>query len=284
MLDSTPTVSLIAVHLGEHPGTMDFFLRSAGMNPAFEFIVLSDDTAAAYRPWPVNVRHVPVTRAELESRCASVLGYPVPLGDPRKLCDLRPVFGLLFADLLEGREFWGFIDLDVIWGSLDGYLGEEVRAAHDVISADPRRLCGPCTLVRNDRLGREMGLGIPDLEDLLRSPAHRALDERHFDARVRALAEAGERRCLYSHAPGGPPMQDYGADSLDAPPPRFPCTWRHGRLTVHAHGRETMLVHLLRVADRLACDPHDARRADTWIITRGAILPWPMRRPAGGAD
>ncbi len=278
MPDATPAVSLIAVQLGRLPGTVEFFLRSAAANPTFEFLVLCDDPHAGDHRWPGNVRLVPITPADLDARTASVLGFPVPLDDPRKLCDLRPLFALLFADLLEDREFWGFADLDVIWGDMSRYLGPAVLAEYDVISADPRRLCGPCTLVRNDRLGREMARSIPDLPALLRSPRHHALDERHFDALVRALGRDGRRRVLYSHLAGGPPMQDYGPDALDAPPPRLPCTWRDGGLTIHAHGRETMMLHLLRIADRLACDPADAWDADTWILTRDAILPWPMRR------
>ncbi len=272
------SAALIAVQLGRLPRTVDFFLRSAGRNPAFEFHVLTDDPAAGDHDWPANVHHVPIHVRDLDARTAAVLGFPVPLDDPRKLCDLRPLFGLLFADLVGDREFWGFVDLDVIWGDLARYLTDDVLADHDLISADPRRICGPCTLVRNDELGREMGLAIPDLEVLLRSPAHHALDERHFDTRVAGLAASGERRCLFSHRAGGAPMQAYGADAVGASPPRFPCTWRAGRLTVHAHGGETMLLHLLRVADTLDCDPRDARRADTWIITADAILPWPMPR------
>jgi hypothetical protein len=270
-------IALIAVYLGPLPPTFDFFLRSAGENPTVDFLIVHDDVRP--RRWPANVRSLPSGRAQIRARAAAALGFPVPLDDVRKLCDLKPLYGLLFAEEIGDCAFWGFIDLDVIWGDLACYLTPEVLTIHDLITADARRISGPFTIVRNDARRRELCRSIPDLHSLLASPVHLAVDERHFDRHVRARAAAGECRCLYSHREGAPRMQDYGADSPDAAPRRFPASWRDGRLTIHAHGGESMMLHLLRVADSMTCEPADAWAADTWIVNESAIVAWPIPRP-----
>ncbi len=277
-MSSRRRIALIAVYLGPLPPTFAYFLRSAAANPGVDFLVALDDPDARRLRWPDNVRPLPVSRTELEARAGDTLGAAIDLGDPRKLCDLKPLYGELFADRLAGHEFWGFVDLDVIWGDLSRYLTEEILADHDLISADPRRICGPFTILRNDPPRRSMVRSTPDLAELLRSPIPHAVDERQFDAHVKTIAATGGCRCLFSHRPGGPPMQHYGADTPGAPPARFPASWRDGRLTIHAHGGESMMLHLLRVAGSMRCDPADAWGRDTWIVTAEAILPWPMPR------
>ena len=52
---------------------------------------------------------------------------------PYKLCEFKPMFGVLFADVVEGFDFWGHIDNDAILGDV---LSEDFL--------DPRFLYSSC--------------------------------------------------------------------------------------------------------------------------------------------
>ena len=63
------------------------------------------------------------------------------MDNPYKLCDYRPAFGYIFKDLTRGFDYWGYCDLDMIFGDLQKYLPTK---KYDKIS----RL-GPFCLYRN---------------------------------------------------------------------------------------------------------------------------------------
>lgn len=67
----------------------------------------------------------------------------------RKVCDLRPMFGYLFNDLLKGYDFWGHTDIDVVYGRIDKFVTDDLLNQCDIFSCDPNTLCGPFTLYRN---------------------------------------------------------------------------------------------------------------------------------------
>ena len=269
-------VCLISVYLGPLPRTFDFFLRTCAENPEVHFLLACDAAPAAGTP--ENVQFLPMTAPAFSELASHRLGLDLHLSHPRKLCDYKPLYGLLFAEYLEAAEFWGFCDLDVLWGDLSSWLSGAVLDEYDLITADARRVSGPFTILRNEQRLRALATTHPDFESVIGSPAHHAFDEIHFDDVVKRMAAVGELRCLFAERGGRvPAMQNYGHDAVDAHPSRVPCTWDRGRLFVHAHGAETMMLHLLGMTESLVLDTQDAFERDKWIVTRDAILPWPLR-------
>jgi hypothetical protein len=49
-------------------------------------------------------------------RVHDVLGVKYPRGDGYKVCDYRCAFGELYADELDGYDYWGHTDLDCVYG------------------------------------------------------------------------------------------------------------------------------------------------------------------------
>lgn len=85
----------------------------------------------------------------------SVTYYPPPsigtktdsrlsLEKPYKLCDYRKLYGAIFQDYLGNYEFWGYCDIDVIFGDLDSFISDEVLSIFDKIGTR-----GHLTLYRN---------------------------------------------------------------------------------------------------------------------------------------
>jgi hypothetical protein len=77
------------------------------------------------------------------------LGVTCPPLSGRKLCDYRPAFGEMYADEIEGFDFWGHTDLDCVYGRLWDYISDDLLNGIDVYSNDPYpQMCGPFTLYR----------------------------------------------------------------------------------------------------------------------------------------
>ena len=68
----------------------------------------------------------------------------------KKLCDVRPLFGRLFEFEIEvGKfDFWGFTDLDCVYGRVEKWVTDEFLAELDVHSNHHSYVCGPWTLFR----------------------------------------------------------------------------------------------------------------------------------------
>ena len=63
------------------------------------------------------------------------------LSDHRKLPDLKPLYGAMFADMLAAHTHWGWMDLDVVFGDTTP-LVQAALQGFDVITY-PDSVCFP---------------------------------------------------------------------------------------------------------------------------------------------
>ena len=59
--------------------------------------------------------------------------FDIELKAPYKLCDYKPAYGYLFQEYLEGYEYWGYCDVDMIFGNLKRFLPDNVIGEYDKI-------------------------------------------------------------------------------------------------------------------------------------------------------
>jgi hypothetical protein len=94
---------------------------------------------------PDDVHVVNMPFDEVRRRAQELFPFKIMLGDANKRCEYKPAYGLIFADILEGYDYWGHCDLDMIWGRLGHFVTENVLASHDRIYSR-----GHLTLYRNN--------------------------------------------------------------------------------------------------------------------------------------
>lgn len=73
---------------------------------------------------------------------------PITYGVP-KIFDYRCALGLLYEKELEGYEWWGTADFDVVFGDLDKWITDELLANLDLFSNHVTYVCGFFSLYRN---------------------------------------------------------------------------------------------------------------------------------------
>ena len=171
-------VLVITVYIGPLPGLMPLWLRSAGANPQIDFLVVTDQPTPA--DVPANVRFQQADLASLRDHWSQQTGIEVALETPYKLNDFKPLFWSL-AENIEAYDYWGYCDLDVVFGNLDlvmdGRLGR-----YDMILSE-----GHLRLLRNDAATREAWRTVStprSWTDIMTDPANFGMDEHHGINRI----------------------------------------------------------------------------------------------------
>lgn len=131
---------------GPWPAWMKFYLQSCRWNDDIDWVLIGDAPPPA--DVPPNVRFVTWSFADYRAEIERRLGISCDWTSPYKLCDIKPMFAHLHPELVAGHDFWGFTDLDVIFGRLRHFF-TEAFLDHDVISSHDDITAGHMTIVRN---------------------------------------------------------------------------------------------------------------------------------------
>lgn len=171
-------ILFVVPYFGKWPFWMTFFLESCRYNPDIDWLFLTD--CGTPKDAPENVRFVATT---FKAYCQSVsekLGISFTPDSPYKLCDLKPALGEVHADALSGYDFWGFSDIDLIYGDLRNYFTPARLERHDVLSTHERRISGHLCLLRNTPEIRSLFRQVPNWQEKLESREHFGFDEGAF--------------------------------------------------------------------------------------------------------
>lgn len=145
--DAMNRIAILVPYFGAWPAWLDLYLRSCRANPFVDWHFVTDcDRARLEGP---NVIGHASTLPEVEARASERLGMPIHLARPYKLCDLRPAFGHIFEDRIRGYDFWGWGDLDVLYGRLDRLLHPRALRRYDVLSPKLQFTAGAFSVFRN---------------------------------------------------------------------------------------------------------------------------------------
>ena len=228
------SIALIATYFGQLPAWIDNYIETCKHNPSITWFLFVD--GAFPRNRSANVRLVHFTLEDLSRLILDRLGVAANITYGYKACDIKPMFGELFADYLRGFDFWGHCDLDIMWGALRTFLTPQRLADFDIISTCPAGLCGPLTIFRNvpfiNRLYRR-----GPYEQALSQREFQGFDERGLSPVVARAHEAGELRLLCTA------VHEYDGYHPEAGSGESACTWRNGRVICTPEGRELMYYH-----------------------------------------
>ena len=137
-------IILLLPYFGNLPNYFQLWLDSAGKNPNINFLLLTDNTVEEFKI-PENVNVVKMDLQIVRERVKKVLPYKFELSKPYKICDYKPIYGLIFSDLITGYKFWGHCDSDIIFGKLDDFITDKILKNYDKIY-----LSGHLSLIRNN--------------------------------------------------------------------------------------------------------------------------------------
>ena len=172
---SEPSLLLINHYIGiPLPSYVDLFLKSCEANPSVNWLLVTDQPVDR-KTLPKNVRVKKTTFTELVTHISDVMGFEVNIPYPYKICEFRPAYGLIFAREIEGFDFWGCCDMDVIFGNLRKFLTRDLFDKYDKLL-----IFSHLSISRNSESAnnffRLQAPGI-DYRDVFRSPNNKWFDE-----------------------------------------------------------------------------------------------------------
>jgi hypothetical protein len=119
-----------------------------------------------------------------------------------KASDFRPALGLILADYIKGYDFWGYTDLDCIYGRLDKFITDDLLTNCDIYSNDIGQMCGPMSLYRNIPEVNNLFKQHPHWQSIMESIKHHAFDEQGMGQTVQKCTGL---RVHYHHWEGNNP-------------------------------------------------------------------------------
>ena len=208
---------VLILHFGSLPKWFDLWKHTAKLNQEIDFLIFQDDCDAT------RDENIYLIRSSLEeiNELPRMKSQKWQVPSFYKLCDLRPVLAYILEDKIKNYTYWGWGDLDVIYGDLFGVLGK-CFGKYDYIATGRDGQSGPLAFLRNSPEINLLWRNI-DMHSIINDAEnHYAADEVAFLDLLKenASCDINFRECL---------------DDL-------PAQWTNGHL-IGRSGREHALYH-----------------------------------------
>ncbi|MFB3387051.1 DUF6625 family protein [Flavobacterium sp. LAR06] len=172
-------IGLINIYMGEFPWFFKLFLKSCEANPTIDFFIFTD-TIIEYKI-AANIKVIPFTLQDFNLLATEKLGLDINVEKGYKLCDFRPAFGILFSEYLQGYDFWGITDIDVIYGRIREFLTDDLLNEYDTICVRHAFITACCMLYRNSNYVNNLYKESRDYKMIFTTSKNYAFDETNFE-------------------------------------------------------------------------------------------------------
>ncbi len=242
-------VCLISCYFGKWPSYFDVFLETCRRNRYIDFLFVTD--CAVPPAHADNIRFLPMNLAQLGHLAAARTGLPISLGDPYKICDLKTLLGQVLAEPLRGYDFWGYTDIDLVYGHIGHYIDDALLDQYDVISARKGYLTGFFFLFRNNDYLNSLYKKSEDYERVLTSEKHYSFSECNFawpqlwagQAVADVKTDIDSMSHVIDREVRAGQLRAYFANIARESAGNIPFHWQDGVLT--EGGTETLLLHFV---------------------------------------
>lgn len=114
-------LALVNCYFGKLPSFFELWLRSCQFNPWIDFYLLTDCDGIT-GTIPANVHIIETRFRNLVDMISSLYTFNISVTSPYKLTDFKPAYGHIFGDILEAYDYWGYCDVDLVFGNLSDFL------------------------------------------------------------------------------------------------------------------------------------------------------------------
>lgn len=126
-------VAIIVPYFGVLPNYFDLWLESARYNKDFDFLIYTDSADDFLLKKIPNIYIKKIEFVEFADRIRRLFKFAISLESPYKLCDYRPAYGAALREDLIKYDFWGYCDVDLIFGDLKIFITDDILDRNDRI-------------------------------------------------------------------------------------------------------------------------------------------------------
>lgn len=169
-------IGLIIPWFGMLPTYFPFFIKGCEHNKdILDIHIFTDSYFDIELPTNIIVHHISFD--DLITKISDKVQFQVKINNPYKLCDYKPLLGKIFEEDIIDYEFWGYGDIDVIYGDLKKFLKPDFLEKYDIITFREYIISGAFTLLRNNEYTRNLYKLSPDLDRVFKEEKYIAFDE-----------------------------------------------------------------------------------------------------------
>lgn len=168
-------VAQIIPYFGKWPEWIELYMYSCGKNPMVDFIFYTD-CPLPKRRYANTIFHI-CSFEDYKSLVGQRLGIDYTIKSAYKLTDLKPFLGVVHEPELKDYDFWGFGDLDLVYGDLSMVVNEKNLTKYDLITTHNYHIAGHFTLCRNNEHYRNLCFKLKNWKTGLVEDVHHGYDE-----------------------------------------------------------------------------------------------------------
>lgn len=172
------SIIIIIDYFGNNwPEWFPIFLESCRYNSTIKWLFHTD---CDYKSFDVeNVEFKYISKEDYVKVVNDKLSINFPLNKSYKLCDIRPTYGELYEEEIKGYDFYGFGDIDVIYGNIRKFYTDKVLE-NNVLSTHDWCISGHLCLLRNVKWLRKAFRKIKNWREYIENPKSQRFDEDVF--------------------------------------------------------------------------------------------------------
>jgi hypothetical protein len=265
---------MLMPYFGRWPEWINLFIESCKWNPDVRWRFYTDCGEPENKA--DNVEYVHLGFADYKALVRDRLGVAFDPSDAYKLCDLKPAYGFVHERDIAGYRFFGWGDIDLIYGRIGNFYPPALRASVNAISIRQDMFAGHFAVVRNIGPLRRAFQRIPGYMEGLAQPHYCTMDEWGLAPVLRPPGPEASvaRRLLARLDPCRRTLFIQRHTTVLSPKGWFDGTmsypqrwfWQRGRLTNDRDGeREFLCLHFMRwMTDRYRGNPPTAGEG-AWV-------------------
>lgn len=247
-------VAIICVYLGVMPSYFSFTRKSILHNKDYDWFIFTDQYTEVVKD--NNITFIPISMGEINNRLSNLLGEPCTLPSPYKLCDSKPLYADLFADYIREYNWFGWTDLDIIYGDFCRYINDDLLNQNDIISSySGKTIFGPLSFLKKSSC-HNLYKDVPDIINLVTTdnPNH---SRGIYNVDETILVEIIKKRGLKIYS--GEQINGHNVPIFRHGKRKLPATWNNGTLTLDTYkedywesyadtyGSDTLALHLSNI-------------------------------------
>ncbi len=163
-------VTFIVPYFGKLNNFFQLFLNSCRENPEYYWIIFTNDHSPYIFPNNVHVYYLSFN--EMCEKIHEKISKEAKIETPYKLCDYRPCYGLIFEEFLKDSDFWGYCDVDMVFGKISNFISTEMLEKYDKLF-----FLGHCTLIRNCEDNNRAYFYEPEFKKVIEEADNHSFDE-----------------------------------------------------------------------------------------------------------
>lgn len=126
-------ILLIIPYFDKFNNYFSLWLKSAEWNNTIDFLIITDNFVSKANS---NIKMIYMELSDMVKHIQSCFDFKISLQTSYELCKFKPAYGYIFSEYIKDYDFWGYCDLNLIFGDMREFLTEEILLSYDKILSD----------------------------------------------------------------------------------------------------------------------------------------------------